>query len=78
MPEAKIDQQKLEDNQLYRYYRSEWLLAGTDNFTSPPAQNQDSFELMINILPPATNVLKRRFGYRLFTPQLDTGSGDGT
>ena len=78
MPQAQTKPQRLEDNQVYHYYRQEWLAAGVDNFTLPPAQNQDMFELLTNILPPATNVLKRRFGYKLFTPQLDTGSGDGS
>lgn len=73
MPEAKTIPQTLEDNQLYRYYRNQWLLTGTDNFTTPPAQNQDMCEQLINILPPATNTLRRRFGYDAFVPALDNG-----
>ena len=81
MPEYQRQPQNLGqgytmDNLLYRYYRNQWLLAGTDNFTSPPAQNPDMFEKLINILPPAENVLLRRFGSRPFIPKLDTGLGD--
>src|SRR5882724_503088 len=77
MPEYRTTPQKIEDNQLYRYYRNQWLLAGTDNFTAPPAQNQDMFEQLINILPPATNTLGRRWGYRNFFHQVDSGGIDG-
>jgi len=77
MPEFRTTPQKIEDNQLYRYYRNQWLLAGTDNFTQPPAQNQDMFEQLLNILPPATNTLKRRYGYRNFFPKLDLGGVTG-
>jgi len=77
MPEYRTTPQKIEDNQLYRYYRNQWLLAGTDNFTAPPAQNQDMFEQLINILPPATNTLKRRFGYRNLFPSVDSGGIGG-
>lgn len=77
MSEYRTTPQKIEDNQLYRYYRNQWLLAGTDNFTAPPAQNQDMFERLINILPPATNTLNRRWGYRNFYPKLDLGGVTG-
>lgn len=78
MPEARTIPQNLEDNQLYRYYRDQWLLAGIDNFTQPPTQNQDMCTLLTNVLPPATNTFLRRFGYGPFTPKLDIGSGDGS
>lgn len=77
MPEYRTTPQRIEDNQLYRYYRNQWLLAGTDNFTAPPAQNQDMFEQLFNILPPATNTLKRRYAYRNFFPKLDLGGITG-
>ena len=72
MPESRITPLNLEEG-LYRWERDTWLQAGTDDFTQPPAQNQDKFEQLLNVLPPAQNVLKRRFGYATFTPQLDTG-----
>ncbi len=78
MPESKTIPQKVEDDQLYRYYRDQWLQAGTDNFTQPPAQNQDMCDKLINVLPPASNTFLRRFGYSPFGPKLDSGNGDHT
>ena len=82
MPDAQQHPQKLGaspyifDRLVYRYYRNVWMNAGVDNYTQPPAQNPDMFELLTNILPPAENVLLRRFGSRPFIPKLDTGAGD--
>jgi len=76
MAEAKTIPQQVEDNQLYRYYRDQWLLAGIDNFTQPPTQNQDMCDKLVNVLPPATNTFLRRFGYSPFLPKLDTGVSD--
>lgn len=59
----------------YRYLRSQWISAGVDNFTQPPAENPDMCEELTNLLPPATNTLKRRFGYALFAPKMDKGIG---
>jgi hypothetical protein len=50
------------------------LEAGVDDFTVPPAQNPDMFLKLQNILPPASNVLLRRYGYRFFNPALDNGT----
>lgn len=72
MPEAKVTPLDAEQT-IIRYDRSSWIQAGTDDFTLPPAQNPDMFLQLNNILPPATNVLLRRFGYRFFDPSLDTG-----
>lgn len=77
MPEYRTTPQNIEDNRLYRYYRNQWMLAGTDNFTQPPAENQDMFESLLNILPPTNNVLQRRWGYRTFFPKVDTGGVGG-
>lgn len=76
MPEARYSPQTIEDFQPYLYIRNQFLIAGTDNFTTPPAQNQDAFEQLFNVLPPMTNSLKRRFGYSVFFPKLDSGNGD--
>jgi hypothetical protein len=67
------------ESALYRYARKNWVTCGVDNYTAPPAQNPDLFELLTNILPPATGVLRRRWGYRAFAPTLDAGgvTGDG-
>lgn len=64
---------------LFRYARISWQDCGVDNYTAPPAQNPDLFEVLTNILPPITGVLRRRWGTRGFVPTLDTGgiSGDG-
>lgn len=78
MPEAKITPIDIEDNAVYRYARETWLLGGVDNYTNPPAQNQDMFIQLTNALPPATGVFLRRYAYRTFFPKLDTGSGDGS
>ena len=64
---------------LYRYARKTWQDCGVDNYTEPPAQNPDLFEMLTNILPPQTGILRRRWGYRAFIPLLDSGgvNGDG-
>ena len=81
MPESRLGSSNVGyfwgiSNELYRETRDSWLLIGVDNFTKPPAQNPDLFEILSNILPPATKVLQRRWGYRTFFPKLDSGSGD--
>jgi len=73
MPEAKVIPYEVQGN-LYRYDRNSWLQAGIDDFTVAPAQNPDAFLQLTNILPPATGVLLRRFGYRFFNPALDNGA----
>jgi len=64
---------------LFRYARRTWTTCGVDNYTAPPGQNPDLFELLTNVLPPMTGVLHRRWGYRAFAPTLDSGgvNGDG-
>lgn len=68
-----------QESALYRFARKTWQDCGTDNYTAPPAQNPDMFELLLNVLPPQTGVLRRRWGYRAFAPTLDSGgvTGDG-
>lgn len=58
---------------VYKASRSSWRLAGVDNFSKPPGQNPDMCEQLINVLPPLSNSLQRRFGYTLFSPSLDQG-----
>lgn len=64
---------------LFRYARRTWQDCGVDNNTQPPAQNPDLFEVLTNVLPPVAGVLRRRWGYRAFTPLTDHGgvNGDG-
>ena len=64
---------------LFRYARRTWVTCGVDNYTAPPAQNPDLFEVLTNVLPPVTGVLRRRWGTRAFAPTLDSGgvTGDG-
>ena len=67
-----------DDDVLYRYARRTWRGAGVDNFTQPPNENEDSFEILQNFVPPVQNVMQRRFGYATFVPKLDTGVGTGS
>lgn len=67
-----------DDDVLYRYARRTWRGAGVDNFTEPPNENEDNFEILQNVLPPVQNVIQRRFGYATFVPKLDTGVGTGS
>ena len=78
MAESNITAVRVEDNELYRDTRNSWVTAGIDNFTLPPGQDPDMFTIFTNILPAATKVLLRRYGYRVFAPKLDVGSGDGS
>ena len=80
MPDAKITPRDLQqgEDSIFRYSRETFRMAGVDNWIVPPAQNQDAFELLTNVQPPAAGVLSRRYGYRTFFPKLDTGSGDST
>jgi hypothetical protein len=68
-----------QENVLYRFARKTWQTCGIDSYTAPPAQNPDMFEILNNILPPQTGVLRRRWGYRAFAPIYDQGgvNGDG-
>lgn len=73
MPEAQITPLDT-GNDLYRYTRKDWRGTGIDNFTNPPGQNPDRFLALTNIMPPQTNTLLRRWGYRSFKPKLDLGA----
>jgi len=77
MADARITPLKVNEPEgTYRYTRAMWEAAGVDNHMLPPAQDPDKFEVLSNIMPPATNILKRRWGYRPFRPQLEQGGGD--
>lgn len=77
MADARITPLKVNEPEgTYRYTRAMWEEAGVDNHILPPAQDPDKFEALSNIMPPATNILKRRWGYRPFRPQLEQGGGD--
>jgi hypothetical protein len=79
MSEQNITPVRVQDQQAIRVNRAQWYDLGVDNFTQAPAQNPDMFVQFLNILPPATGVLMRRWGYQSFTPKLDTnGNGDGS
>lgn len=77
MAEAQITPLDNED-QSYRYTRRAWRDVGTDNFTQAPGDNEDMCQELLNILPPMTNVIQRRFGYATFIPTLDTGIASGS
>jgi hypothetical protein len=59
---------------MFRYVRDSWHVAGVDNFTQPPTQNPDLFEILTNVMPPVTGVFLRRWGYRELGPKLDAGA----
>jgi hypothetical protein len=72
--EAIILPLRKEPNVLYRYSRNRFIAAGVCNFDLPPAQNQDRFEICLNVMPTITGVFLRRWGYRIFQPKLDSGA----
>jgi hypothetical protein len=45
------------------YYRGAFFNAGLDTFTQPPAQPQTAFTKLVNVLPPVTGTLERRWGW---------------
>ncbi len=67
-----------DEDIVFKYGRSSWRAAGIDNFSIAPNQPEDSFQQLLNILPPMTNVIQRRFGYATFVPRLDTGVATGS
>jgi Concanavalin A-like lectin/glucanases superfamily len=77
MPEAQITPLDQED-ELYRYTRRSWRHVGIDAFTRAPGNDDDMCHDLINVLPPLTNVIQRRFGYATFIPVLDTGIASGS
>lgn len=55
-------------NQKLQVRRNSFRDATQDSFTKPPAQNPDLFEALTNVLPPRVEgVLKRRWGYQLWS-----------
>lgn len=60
-----------------KYNRDTWEGAGVDQFTQPPAQHQDMCMQLVNVMPPMSRVINRRYGYRTFYPKLDQGIGTG-
>lgn len=73
MPEFQAQPINVQDHQNVRVARSTFRDVGVDNFTQPPAQNPDAFEVLDNVLPPMQGVLQRRWGYRPFVPKIDAG-----
>ena len=71
--EAVIEPLHNED-EIIKYTRSRFTAAGLDNYTQPPTQNPDLFMQLLNVMPPITGVLQRRWGYRYFEPKLDAGA----
>jgi len=71
-----ISPYEVSEHTLSRYTIANWREAGIDIFTQPPAQSESSLMQIENTLSPLTGVFQRRWGYRTFYPQLDTGSGD--
>jgi len=49
----------------WRYIRGSFAAAGQDSWTQAPAQSEDLFESLLNILPPSQGNLQRRWGYTL-------------
>lgn len=63
MPESKIVPL---DGNTYKVQRHSFFTAGQDSFSTPPTQNTETFESLLNIMPVSTGVLNRRWGYTLF------------
>jgi hypothetical protein len=61
---------------LWRYIRPRFGAAGQDSFTDPPAQNEDMFMSMVNVMPPVQGDLDRRWGYQLFNSTLPEGASN--
>ena len=55
-----------EDGNLY-WTRRSFRQARIDDFTDPPAQNPDAFEVLDNVLVGAENSIQRRWGYTLWS-----------
>lgn len=75
MPELNI-LGATEQNRYYPYQstfrvtRSSFWQAGQDSFTSPPAQNPDMFQGLLNVEPILEGDIQRRRGYSLFSNTL--------
>jgi len=54
---------------LFRYVRSQFNMAGQKSFSTPPAQDQETYETMLNTMPVTVGSLDRRWG---FTAQAAT------
>lgn len=52
--------------QSIRYFKDNFTGDGQDSNTTPPAQNQQMWQQLINIQPITQGVLSRRWGYSLF------------
>ena len=63
MPEGNLNVGK---DGRFTYGRIGFDSAGQDSYQSPPAQNEDAFELLENVLPPTDGSFQRRWGYELF------------
>ena len=63
MAESNIDVTK---DGVFRYGRISFDQAGQDSDQSPPAQNEEMFELLENVMPPTDGDFQRRWGYELF------------
>ena len=51
---------------IFLYSRINFDGAGQDSYQTPPAQDEEMFELLENVLPPVRGDFQRRWGYRLF------------
>lgn len=50
----------------FAYIRPTFVSAGLDQFTSPPAQDEDLLTVADNLAPAVTSILQRGWGYQLF------------
>ncbi len=63
MPESNTQVNK---DGSFIYGRVSFDSASQDSAQSPPAQNEEMFELLENVLPPRNGDFQRRWGYELF------------
>lgn len=74
MPDYRLTPLDSKDDQAYRYSRDTWMDCGIDNWVQPPAQNPDMMLQLLNVLPPISGSLQRRWGYREFKVKMDFGA----
>ena len=55
-----------EETLPYKYTWNTFIDAGVDNFSAPPTQNPEMFELLTNVMPIVDGSLDRRWGYQLW------------
>ena len=61
-----------QDSQAQRYLRDDFSRTGQDSHTDPPAQEQSTWQQLLNVMPITTGVLRRRRGSNIFANTTPT------